>query len=63
MSRHTLFTADRTALPKTHVSETTDQDGDTLRVKGGALIDGKLKSVTIIGTADSMVKNFCDGLA
>jgi hypothetical protein len=63
VSRHTLFTADRTASPKTHVSETTYQDGGTLRIKGGALIDGKLKGVTIVGTADSMVKNFCDSLA
>lgn len=56
MSRHTLFTPDRTASPKTHVSETTDQDGGILRIKGGALIDGKLKGVTIISTDDSMVK-------
>ena len=56
MNRHTLFTFASTASPKTHVNEATNQDGGTLHIKGGALIDGKLKGVTIISTDDSMVR-------
>lgn len=56
MSRYALF--DDTVLnnPSTMITSTTDQEGGTLRVKGGALIDGKLTRVTIIVTDESPLK-------
>lgn len=56
MSRYALFPSDCLASPKTRLSENTDQEGGTLRIKGGALIDGKLKGVTIISVDDSIIK-------
>ena len=56
MTRYALF--DDTVLnnPSTMITSTTDQEGGILRVKGGALIDGKLTRVTIIVMDESPMK-------
>lgn len=56
MSNYTLFEAETFKAPKTLVSNTTDQEGGTLRIKGGAKIDGKLTGVTIISTDNTPIK-------
>jgi Polymer-forming cytoskeletal len=56
MNRYTLFPDDCLVHPLTRLSENTDQEGGILRIKGGALIDGKLKGVTIISVDDSIIK-------
>lgn len=56
MSRYKLFAEGNLPAPKTVVNETTDQEGGTLRLKGGALIDGRLTKVTIISVDDSPIK-------
>lgn len=56
MTRYALF--DDTVLenPSTMITATTDQEGGTLRVKGGALIDGKLTPMTIIAIDESPMR-------
>jgi cytoskeletal protein CcmA (bactofilin family) len=55
-NRCKLFPNDKLNAPKTVVSESTDQEGGTMRLKGGGLIDGKLKGVTIIVSDDSFLR-------
>jgi Polymer-forming cytoskeletal len=56
MSRYKLFPDAKMDNPATKVSQTTDQEGGTMRIKGGALIDGQLNAVTIISTDGSPIK-------
>lgn len=55
-NRFTMFDIDSDPAPSTSISKSTDAEGGTLRIKGGALIDGKLTKVTIISTDNSRVQ-------
>lgn len=56
MNKYVLFNQDILKDAQTHVSESIIYEGGTLRVKGGAVIDGCLSKTTVISVDGSPIK-------
>lgn len=56
MNNYVLFDQDVLKTAQTHVGESIVYEGGTLRVKGGAVIDGCLAKTTVISVDGSPIK-------
>jgi cytoskeletal protein CcmA (bactofilin family) len=56
MNNYVLFSEDSLKAAQTHVCENIEYEGGTLRVKGGAVINGNLSKTTIISVDGSPIK-------